>query len=106
MLAAGGIADGRTLAGALVLGDDGALVGSRLWATQECLAPQGAKDVALITNGDGTARTAISAEKPAFAVGATWDHREQLCGRDHSLRMERPGLGIAFEAPTTYGGNA
>lgn len=59
LLAAGGIADGRTLAAALVLGADGALVGSRLWATQECLAPQGAKDVALATNGDGTARTAI-----------------------------------------------
>ena len=59
LLAAGGIADGRTLAAALVLGADGALVGSRLWATQECLAPQGAKDVALATTGDGTARSAI-----------------------------------------------
>ncbi|UUZ70331.1 nitronate monooxygenase [Polaromonas sp. P2-4] len=43
LLAAGGIADGRTLAAALVLGADGALVGSRLWATQESLAAQGAK---------------------------------------------------------------
>jgi len=59
LLAAGGIADGRTLAAALVLGADGALVGSRLWATQECLAPQAAKAVALATDGDGTARTAI-----------------------------------------------
>lgn len=59
LLAAGGIADGRGLAAALVLGADGALVGSRLWATHECLAPQGAKDVALATDGDGTARSAI-----------------------------------------------
>lgn len=59
LLAAGGIADGRTLAASLVLGADGALVGSRLWATQECLAPRAAKDVALATDGDGTARTAI-----------------------------------------------
>ena len=59
LLAAGGIADGRTLAAALVLGADGALVGSRLWATRECLAARGAKDQAVQTNGDGTARSAV-----------------------------------------------
>ncbi|QDL39429.1 NAD(P)H-dependent flavin oxidoreductase [Rhodoferax sediminis] len=59
LLAAGGIADGRTLAAALVLGADGALVGSRLWATRECLAAQGAKDQAVRANGDGTARSAV-----------------------------------------------
>lgn len=59
LLAAGGIADGRTLAAVLALGADGALVGSRLWATQESLAPASAKAIALETDGDGTARTAI-----------------------------------------------
>jgi nitronate monooxygenase len=59
LLAAGGIADGRTLAAALVLGADGALVGSRLWATQESLAAEGAKRQATQTNGDGTARSGI-----------------------------------------------
>lgn len=59
LLAAGGIADGRTLAAALVLGADGALVGSRLWATQESLAAEGAKRQAIQTNGDGTARSGI-----------------------------------------------
>ena len=59
LLAAGGIADGRTLAAAMVLGADGALVGSRLWATAESLAPQGAKEQALRTDGDGTARSAV-----------------------------------------------
>ena len=59
LLAAGGIADGRTLAAALVLGADGALVGSRLWATQESLAAQGAKDQAVQTTGDGTARSSV-----------------------------------------------
>ncbi len=59
LLAAGGVADGRTLAAALVLGADGALVGSRLWATRECLAAQGAKDLALRTDGDGTARSSV-----------------------------------------------
>lgn len=59
LLAAGGIADGRTLAAALVLGADGALVGSRLWATQECLATPAAKDQAVRSDGDGTARSSV-----------------------------------------------
>lgn len=59
LLAAGGVADARTLAAVQVLGADGALVGSRLWATRESLAAQGAKDMAVATNGDGTARSSV-----------------------------------------------
>lgn len=59
LLAAGGIADGRGLAAALALGADGALIGTRYWATQESLAAPGAKAVALATDGDGTARSAV-----------------------------------------------
>ena len=39
LLAAGGIADGRTLAAVLALGADGALVGSRLWAHRRTWQP-------------------------------------------------------------------
>ncbi len=59
LLAAGGIADGRGLAAALTLGADGALLGTRFWATQESLAPLGAKQAALTAGGDGTARSAV-----------------------------------------------
>ncbi len=59
LLAAGGVADGRGLAAALMLGADGALVGSRLWATTESLAADGAKLQARQTTGDGTARSEI-----------------------------------------------
>ena len=59
LLAAGGVADGRGVAAALMLGADGVLMGSRLWATQESLAAQGAKTFAVHTNGDGTARSAV-----------------------------------------------
>lgn len=59
LLAAGGIADGRGLAAALVLGADGALVGTRLWATAESLAHPGSKAFALASDGDGTARSAV-----------------------------------------------
>ena len=59
LLAAGGVADGRGLAAALMLGADGVLVGSRLWATQESLAAAGAKTQATHTNGDCTARSEV-----------------------------------------------
>jgi nitronate monooxygenase len=59
LLAAGGVADGRTLAAVRLLGADGALVGSRLWATAESLAAPGAKQQALETSGDGTARSSV-----------------------------------------------
>ena len=42
LLAAGGIADGRGLAAALMLGADGVLMGTRLWASAESLASAGA----------------------------------------------------------------
>ncbi|MEH6701520.1 NAD(P)H-dependent flavin oxidoreductase [Parasphingorhabdus sp.] len=59
LLAAGGIADGRGLAAAMTLGADGALIGSRLWATTQSLAPARAKSSALQANGDATARSSI-----------------------------------------------
>ena len=59
LLAAGGVADGRTLAAVLMLGADGALVGSRLWASAESLAAAGAKQQAVATSGDGTARSSV-----------------------------------------------
>jgi len=59
LLAAGGIADGRGLAAARVLGADGVLLGSRLWASAESLASAGAVRAALAASGDDTARSAV-----------------------------------------------
>ncbi len=60
LLAAGGIADGRGLAAALVLGADGVLVGSRLWATTEANVSQSMHNAALASTGDGTIRTTVA----------------------------------------------
>jgi nitronate monooxygenase len=57
LLAAGGIADGRGLAAALMLGADGVVVGTRLWASAEALTPKSHTDKAINTTGDGTTRT-------------------------------------------------
>ncbi|MBC5782293.1 nitronate monooxygenase [Ramlibacter sp. USB13] len=59
LLAAGGVGDGRSLAAALMLGADGVLVGTRLWASREALVAPGHHRAILETGGDGTLRTRI-----------------------------------------------
>ncbi len=56
LVAAGGIADGRGLAGALMLGADGVLVGSRLWASTEALVHPNHHAAAVAATGDDTIR--------------------------------------------------
>lgn len=57
LLAAGGIADGRGLAAALMLGADGVVIGTRLWASAEALTPKSHTDKAIGLSGDATIRT-------------------------------------------------
>ena len=57
LLAAGGIADGRGLAAALMLGADGVVIGTRFWASDEALTPAVALARAMRATGDDTVRT-------------------------------------------------
>jgi nitronate monooxygenase len=57
VVAAGGVADGRGLAAALALGADGAVVGTRLWASREALVSPRAHQRAIRASGDDTFRT-------------------------------------------------
>src|SRR5215475_7000605 len=67
VLAAGGIADGRGLAGALMLGADGAWVGTRVVATAESAAHDGYKSRLIAALGTDTACTAVfGPQDPAF----------------------------------------
>ena len=59
VLAAGGIADGRGIAAALMLGADGVLLGTRFWATQEALIHPAAKARVVAAGGDDTVRTSV-----------------------------------------------
>jgi nitronate monooxygenase len=59
LVAAGGIADGRGLAAALMLGADGALVGSRFWASTEALVSESLQAAAIAADGDSTIRTTV-----------------------------------------------
>jgi nitronate monooxygenase len=59
VVAAGGIADGRGLAAALMLGADGVLVGTRFYATQEAAGSASAKDRIVAASGDKTVRSIL-----------------------------------------------
>lgn len=59
VVAAGGVVDGRGLAAALMLGADGVLVGTRLWASREALVSPRAQRRALDAGGDDTYRTGV-----------------------------------------------
>ncbi|SDW89857.1 nitronate monooxygenase [Albimonas donghaensis] len=71
LCAAGGIADGRGLAAALALGADGAVVGSRFWASEECLVHPGLQAAAVAASGDDTLRTSAV----DIARGRDWPER-------------------------------
>ena len=59
VLAAGGIADGRGVAAALMLGAQGALLGTRFYACDEALGSPNARRRIVQASGDETARTRV-----------------------------------------------
>lgn len=59
VVAAGGIADGRGLAAALMLGATGAVCGTAFFASEESLAHPAAKQAAVAASGDQTVRGTI-----------------------------------------------
>lgn len=59
VVAAGGIADGRGLAAALMLGAHGALLGTRFYASREALGHDTAKQRIVAAHGGDTARTRV-----------------------------------------------
>ncbi|GGE38664.1 hypothetical 2-nitropropane dioxygenase [Primorskyibacter flagellatus] len=110
LLAAGGIADGRGLAAALMLGADGVLVGTRFWATQEALIHPGAKQRVLTATGDETVRTTVY----DIVRGKDWPQPyngrlmsnpfiETWHGREDALKDELPERVAAYEAASADG---
>lgn len=81
LVAAGGIADGRGLAAALMLGADGVLMGTRFWASPECLVHANHQRAAVSRNGDQTVRD-LSID---IAYGIDWP-------AEYTCRILRNGL--------------
>ncbi len=107
LLAAGGLADGRGLAAALMLGADGILLGTRLWASKEALVKEGHHGAIVETNGDGTLRTRVAdiARQIPWPRGFTarirrndfterWHGREELL--EQNVAVEGPRFRQAF----------
>jgi nitronate monooxygenase len=59
LAAAGGVADGRGLAAALMLGADGVLMGTRFYASTEAAGSRAAKDRIVAADGDHTVRSIL-----------------------------------------------
>jgi nitronate monooxygenase len=75
LVAAGGIADGRGLAAALMLGAEGVLMGSRFLFSQEILLPPPLQDAMLKADGDSTIKTR------ALDVVRKYDWPREITGR-------------------------
>jgi nitronate monooxygenase len=109
VLAAGGIADGRGVAAALALGCDGAVLGTRLWASKEALNKDTLKQALVAAkSGDDVQRTRVFDQilnvnmnppwpAPYDSVGAlrnetseTWDGK--ALELDRELAMEGSSL--------------
>jgi nitronate monooxygenase len=92
VLAAGGIADGRGLAAALVLGASGALIGTRFQATQEAQVDPAIKKAIVDGRGGETERSSVldivsGSRWPREYTGRTLPHPflDQWRGREDEL---------------------
>jgi nitronate monooxygenase len=122
VLAAGGIADGRGLAAALMLGAQGVLMGTRFYAAVESLGHQRAKELIAAGKGEDTRRTRVfdaarKHEWPAPYTGRAlrndfmerWDTREEELAA--TLHTEGPRFRVAiqegaFETAMVWAGEA
>jgi nitronate monooxygenase len=96
LCAAGGIADGRGLAAALMLGADGVVVGTRFWACEESLVPAPLKLAALAAVGDDTLRQRLfdivrQRAWPERYTGRVLrnDFVREWLGREHELAADK-----------------
>ncbi len=110
VLAAGGIGDGRGLAAALMLGAQGALIGTRFYASVEALGHAEAKRRIVAASGSDTARTR------SFDVvrGYAWPERnpgralrnrfvEQWEGREDDLACDLEASRTAYQEAVRAG---
>ncbi|HEY8708829.1 MAG TPA: nitronate monooxygenase [Burkholderiaceae bacterium] len=105
VVAAGGIADGRGLAAALMLGAHGALIGTRFYASDEALGSDKAKQRIAAANGDETERTTVfdivrSLAWPPPYTGRALRNRFMARWQGHDSELAR-ALGVeatAFQA--------
>ena len=109
VLCAGGIADGRGLAGALALGAEGALLGTRLLATLESPLHPNFKQAIVNSDGHDTVLTEI----PDLASQRVWPGAmsraqrnkfiERWAGREWAIRQDASEIGKQVAAARVAG---
>jgi nitronate monooxygenase len=106
--AAGGIADGRGLAAALMLGADGVLMGTRFYATREAAGSLKAKERIVNASGDRTVRSIIfdiarRTVWPAPYTGRVLqnDFSERWRGREAELLQRQDDEGARYAKART-----
>jgi nitronate monooxygenase len=110
VLAAGGIADGRGLAAALLLGAQGVLMGTRFYAATEALGHDRAKELIVAAEGGDTRRTRVfdvvrANEWPEPYTGRALRNRflERWEGREDELAAGLDKEGPAFQEAVREG---
>ncbi len=105
VVAAGGIADGRGLAAALVLGAEGVLMGTRFYASQEANGHPEAKRRIVAAEGGQTARSIVfdlsrRNRWPAPYTGRVLrnPHLERWLGREHELEAQAEAVALDYAA--------
>ncbi|HEX3751502.1 MAG TPA: nitronate monooxygenase [Streptosporangiaceae bacterium] len=105
VMAAGGIADGRGLAAALVLGASGVVIGSRFQATAEAIVDPAVKKAIVDGRGEDTERSSIldiasGSRWPLEYTGRTLGHPvlDQWRGREAELTADPPARDQARRA--------
>jgi len=109
VIVAGGIADGAGIAGALVLGADGVLLGTRFLATDEAPFPDGYKRAIVESDGHDTLLTEI----PDIVAGQIWPGAyarvkrtafiTEWLGREGELRRKRTEVLVRLQAARAAG---
>jgi nitronate monooxygenase len=108
--AAGGVADGRGLAAALMLGAEGVVLGTRFYASEEAAGHPAAKARILAASGDDTIRSIVF----DIARGNVWpapytgrclknDHTRTWFGREVELLRHAREVGDQYRAAREQG---
>ena len=93
LVAAGGIADGRGLAAALMLGADGVLAGTRFWASREALVHERHHAAAVAASGDQTVRSSL----PDIARQLDWPKPFDIRVSDNAFIAKWAGRDAALK---------
>lgn len=102
LVAAGGIADGRGLAAALMLGADGVLVGTRFWASREAMVHERHHAAAVAATGDQTVRSSL----PDIARQLDWPKPFDIRVSDNAFIASWTGRDAALKEAIAVEGPA